>query len=678
MSKSLQVSRSKYRVVISDVLPYERPVFFTNRYFARFLKYYGIQCHEDKLVATKHVDTVGLDLFLRVMGGEAGAERQCFQYHITKEGHGKGRCLTVIHPYHQVKMVDFYDRYKTLLVYFCKRSNYSIRFPHKIASYQKQQRGFHKIMSDEENPADTKESIKHFFAYRHYKNINFFYGDYRFLRAEKRFRRMWKNDLKECFESIDPKSLSRALFGQDMADCPGSMAADFCQLHRKFKNRTEGIVIGPEFSRLYAEMILQQVDLDTERRLRRDGILRDRDYVFYRYVDDGFLFYDEDVTKQKFEASYTDSLAAYGQTISGKKQKDFAGRPFLESISTAKVQLLRIVDERFQNRLETFKGFVKMQDNRVDTPTCIDYKSFINEVRSVLYRCSEQISYKDIASFLLGIIQKRIVGLLAAFNNLYREYSKSFEEGCLSNNGLQIKERYERDFISFCMEVVEILFYLLACDLRMSTSIKVVSAINKLQMFVRGRYIIDDETLSAKFPLTVIGNLDDKISDEIASLMLNTQPKDFNLMEILNVLEVEKVMQKKNQISPSTLHNFLGRLSEGSKCLNFFTVFELIHFIKRQDGYDGVKEKLYRWIQLKLEILRNPRNSDTEAVLTFMEAMCCPWIDSNQKMEFARAIYGDSAKEVCRFAAKQRQIFIQWHDYRLTEAIQQINSSEVY
>lgn len=46
MSKLLRVSRSKYRVVISDVLPYERPVFYSNRFFARFLKYYGIEVEE--------------------------------------------------------------------------------------------------------------------------------------------------------------------------------------------------------------------------------------------------------------------------------------------------------------------------------------------------------------------------------------------------------------------------------------------------------------------------------------------------------------------------------------------------------------------------------------------------------------------------------------------------------
>lgn len=68
MSKLLRVSKSKYRVVISDVLPYERPVFYSNRFFARFLKYYGIEVEEGMLVARRHSDEPGLKDFWRFWG----------------------------------------------------------------------------------------------------------------------------------------------------------------------------------------------------------------------------------------------------------------------------------------------------------------------------------------------------------------------------------------------------------------------------------------------------------------------------------------------------------------------------------------------------------------------------------------------------------------------------------
>lgn len=425
MSKILHVSNSKYRAVISEMLPYERPVFFTNRFFARFLKYYGIRTKDDSLLATRHEEEPGLKEFLLILGGQNGALRTCFQYNISKDGHEDGRCLSVIHPFHQVKMVEFYDKYKMLLIDFCQRSHFSVRYPYKVADLQKKQKGYHKLYSDDAKPIDTHESLKHFFAYKQYKNINFFYGDYRFLRAEKKFRKMTKLDLEHCFENILPKLLAEAMFGHDVNECPGTMAFEFCQLQKDFLNTKTGIVIGPEFSRIYAEIILQRIDLTTERQLEKNGIKRNIDYIFYRYVDDGFFFYNDSSIKTQFFHTYWDALSAYGLRIKKEKVIDFKERPFIETISVAKQQLLNLVDERFENRLRTFKGFVKMQDNHIDTPTRLDFKTFVNEVRNILDGENKVIKYKDITSFLLGIIQTRTVRLLEEFNILYAQYTIS-------------------------------------------------------------------------------------------------------------------------------------------------------------------------------------------------------------------------------------------------------------
>ena len=280
MSKLIHITRSKYRVLVSDTLPYERPLFFTNRFFARFLKYYGVVCKDGRLLATKnHSD--GIEDMLSIIGGQSGDIRKAFQYSINKDGTEDTRTLTVIHPYHQVQMVEFYDRYKTVLLDFCNRSSFSLRYPCKVATSQKRQKGFPSFLSDDSLVYNAEESIKHFFAYNYYNNINSFYDDYRYLRAEKKFSCMYKSDLDKCFDSIIPESLSLAMFGEKMERCSGSMAEDFFLLNKSFQNDKNGIVIGPEFSRLYAEIILQKVDFETEKVLKEDkGYTNDKDYIF--------------------------------------------------------------------------------------------------------------------------------------------------------------------------------------------------------------------------------------------------------------------------------------------------------------------------------------------------------------------------------------------------------------
>lgn len=684
MSKLVQISKSKYRAIVSDVLPYEKPIFFSNRFFARFLKRYGVCIQDGRLVATKN-ECEGLDSLLLLLGGSKSATRPCFQYHITKDGHKEGRCLTIVHPFHQVQMVEFYDKYKSLMVDFCMRSNFSIRFPYKIATYQKEKKGFPHLISDVDESISTKESIKHFFAYKQYHNINEFYDDYRFLRAEKRFPYMLKLDLEKCFESIQPSSLSNAMFEMDLRSCQGSMADVLCQLHESFLSNEKGLVIGPEFSRIYAEIILQKIDNQLESHLSVEHNLeRMKDYQFFRYVDDGFFFCKDKEIAEIFLKEYESCLKRYSLCINQEKTKRFAHRPFLESITCIKQSLTILINGIFESRLDTFKGFKRIQNDYYETPTVIDYKSFVKSIRSIIGSAGVNLDgkpnvlYKDIMSFMLGLIQKRLNILLKQFNDLYKQYSEAVYNGIISEKGLVIKNRYEYDFLLFLFNLVEILFYLFSCDLRMTTSIKIVSLISKLQLFVRGKYIFDDGTISTKFDAIYISMLDKRISDETQSLLDCNTPNDFNLMEILNILELQKLMQIPCQISEESIKKFLGYDNKDRVKYNFFIAFELLHFIKYSSSYEWLKADIYSWIDSTLEKLTRQKESDTEAVLTAFELLCCPWANKDIKHKWAKMLFNNQSAKVLQLASKQKDIFIRWHNYNVNEELQHINSSEVY
>jgi len=62
-------------------------------------------------------------------------------------------------------------------------------------------------------------------------------------------------------------------------------------------NETNGIVIGPEFSRIFAEIILQRIDLHVLRRTEEQGLKHKTDYEVFRYVDDYFLFCNDEHVK---------------------------------------------------------------------------------------------------------------------------------------------------------------------------------------------------------------------------------------------------------------------------------------------------------------------------------------------------------------------------------------------
>ena len=54
--------------------------------------------------------------------------------------------------------------------------------------------------------------------------------------------------------------------------------------------RSNGIVVGPEFSRMIAELLLQAIDVAVYNKLINEGVECGEDYNAYRYVDDIFIF----------------------------------------------------------------------------------------------------------------------------------------------------------------------------------------------------------------------------------------------------------------------------------------------------------------------------------------------------------------------------------------------------
>lgn len=683
MSKLIHISRSQYRVLVSDVLPYERPLFFTNRFFSRFLKYYGVVCLDGKLVATKN-HAEGLDEMLAIIGGQPNDKRKAFQYNISKDGHEGGRKLTVIHPYHQVQMVEFYERYKTVLVDFCNRSHYSLRYPYKVATSQKRPKGFLRYLSDDTQKYHSEESIKHYFAYKHYHNINGFYDDYRFLRAEKKFSKMYKSDIEHCFDSIKPETLSLAMFDEEMTQCKGSMAEDFYFLNQSYLSSEDGIVIGPEFSRLYAEIILQRIDCDTEHiMMEKYGYAHFKDYAFYRYVDDGFLFCNSEDIMKEFYAVYDACLENYGLKRKDKDKDDkeikdsakrhaYEHRPFLEIITAGKLALKELVDRYFENRLDTFKGFKKMQRGLFDAPTALNYKIFIRSVRSIMG--AYELKYKDVMSFLLGCLKKRLGVLLREFNDLYKQYSQAEANSDINDQGREIKRRYEKEFSLFLDNLMDVLFYLYQCDSRMSTSVKTVAIISQLQRFVRGRFKFEDGSWSEKFLPKIIQALDEKITNLTRRLYMDMPDDPTILMEHLNMLDLQKCMAPATQLHPSVLiDKFVG-----NENWTFFTIFELIHFIRKDMRYQPLLDVLNEQITERIGRLTKEGESDTEAVLTFIETLCCPWVSVAKKEEYLDVFKNIDKTAVLKFAHKQKELFVRWRNYDVLEEIQHISNTEVY
>ena len=134
-----------------------------------------------------------------------------------------------------------------------------------------------------------------FFNIIKYKNIYEFGNSETWERQCIKYNCLYKIDYKNCFPSIYTHSFNWITTSNvsDSKDL-GNMPNLYSELDRTLQNIngriTNGIVVGPEFSRMSAELLLQRIDTNVVNRLKDKGIINNIDYSAFRYVDDIYIF----------------------------------------------------------------------------------------------------------------------------------------------------------------------------------------------------------------------------------------------------------------------------------------------------------------------------------------------------------------------------------------------------
>ena len=729
MKNRIRLSGSTYRMLATDILPYERPPFFSNRMFARLMKYYEVRTEGNILIAGRHGDDKGIAEVLKLLSGGGDKPRKSFKYAITKDGVEKGRDLTVIHPFHQMKMMEFYRDYETLIIYYCSRSDFSLRHPVKVAKEVKGKIEYAKVISDDAEVNLTQEHARNYFVYERISNISQFYDHYLDLRLEKQFNYEAKIDIEKCFDSIDPNLLPNLIMGGDTDSMHSDdFASRFAQLHVKFHGEPKGIVIGPEFSRVFAEIFIQQVERRMMKRLVDAGLRYPKDFRMLRYVDDTFVYANSIKNINKIVDLYSEELKKVGLSIKKKKAKLYRSKPFIDEISVVKERLRRMIEKTFENRLSNFKGFMNVQKGFYDEPVAIDFRRFItamrNQVASVRLSDREAFSkvntkkeeniaseeennkwpgwstenevglYKDISSYLISVIRNNFRKLLKDFNDLYRTYSQEMKYQTLSKAGEDIKARYEKGFIDFCIELVEVLFFIYSSDPRMPISINVVELLDELQAFVRGKYRFSNNTKSVKFPAFHIARVDEKITDETHQVLRHREVMNgAGLMETLTLLELQRLMFPRNRVSEEVLLHFLNRVERAeakdrasendedagkSGVFNFLTIFQLIHFTEGKRDFAKVRKFALDKTKPLIERFKETNGADTESLLTVVELISLPSVDNSLVEDLHEWNNGMDWNGLKLFFNNRRDLFVSWKEYSLAEEIRFLKNAEVY
>ncbi|WP_412049384.1 antiviral reverse transcriptase Drt3b [Hoeflea sp. Naph1] len=292
-----------------------------------------------------------------------------------------------------------------------------------------------------------------YFAYKKYLLLDRFFSSNELVRLESRFSNLRMLDVSRCFFNIYTHSITWAQKEKEFSKKNTrrySFEQQFDELMQKSNyNETAGILVGPEVSRIFAEVILQRIDLELERRALERGLQSERDYAIRRYVDDFHIFSNSVDTLNALEDLLADELEAYKLFLNTDKREELS-RPFVTGISRVKHEVGRVCETLHRSlteKIELDEGGKIVPSNALkESRHSLDSLRFLGG--------SERGSFVNAFSEVFTTLQKTV-----------RDIRAEFATG--EHNDLVVNERLAR-----IKMIIRILFYLLSVDFRVPPLIR--------------------------------------------------------------------------------------------------------------------------------------------------------------------------------------------------------------
>jgi len=227
------------------------------------------------------------------------------------------RELNLVQPLAAMNIYFFIECYqKEILDILSENSCFSLRYHRKNADLyykQKSKRVTHYFekVSKKIDRGILQQTGAYFKIYK-FNSVSTFTSSRLWQQCNFKYRSFAKVDYKSCFDSIYTHTYKWCIEKNTIDSKDAKNANIYIVIDRILQNingrSSNGLIIGPEFSRMIAEILLQHIDVEVKRRLIQNGVLVGRDYRVFRYVDDIYIFSNSQ--------EYTDLIIKTIETVS--------------------------------------------------------------------------------------------------------------------------------------------------------------------------------------------------------------------------------------------------------------------------------------------------------------------------------------------------------------------------
>ena len=613
MSKPIQIKvrvrkTDKFRAILTETLPYEVPMLFSNE---------GLYLAAKSGIVKKFDEKHGLEVFKH-------RHTIPYKYRIKKNSY-ESRGLAVMHPTQQLLFGNFYSKYDHLIVALCQRSPFSLRAPGAIASYFVERsrlapttNGSTKSVEEIENGFSAVSGVAtSYFSYKKYALMFRFYDSTEFLTLEKKFKFLTKMDISDCFNRIYTHTIAWATKSKAYAKKNkdfDSFEKEFDQLMQGTNHgETAGIIIGPESSRIFAEIILQRIDLDILKKATQCGYENGVHYTIRRYVDDYFVYSNTEQVREDLKALISECLLEYKLATNSSKTID-NNRPFITGPSISR--------HRISVEITSFFDKCRESDEYVDAHGAIARRLKIRSIgnagaltnqtiASLKRSIGEHGSYDACANYFFGTVKK----LLARLKNR----PMVAEKGSLGDS-----------LYFFFSALVDIVFFYYSMTPRMR------------QTYVTSEIILMIIELMDATPMDFRDSLIRKIVHESRLIIVqDIVDRTSSKIEVMNLLIVLKELGDKYLLDQEAIFHVFGIQLKGkeycfSKDFDYFQTVLLLSYVGNILQYAPLIRSVFSHCLEKFNDV--DWTIHAEYVFMFFDLLTCPYVLPDERILLAKTV----------------------------------------
>jgi hypothetical protein len=526
------------------------------------------------------------------------------------------RQISLIHPRNQITTSDFYKKYEDLICHYAAISPYSIRAPHRVGSsffFKTPISEKNKFKSGGVDTVDIDKFVRNpasYFAYKGYNKLYKFFSSPEFVELEKNFSIMVEMDVGKCFDSIYTHTISWALKDihtskENKLDAHFGASFDELMQHMNF-NETNGICIGPEVSRIFAEIILAKVDLNVEETLSQSGYLNGLHYTVRRYVDNYYLFSNSDAIIVKIKSILSNKLREYKLHINEKKTLSYT-RPFYtpksKAIDATNIALRNFI--KSCTEIQIYNGQKHWVPIRIKRYNGL-LQTFIKDIKYVCYEVND--GYDIVANYIISSLTNRLIRITEDYD-------------IKAGHALR-----EEEYLTLITIMLELNFFFYKMSPTVASSLKVCTGL-----------VISADFIRSKFP-DRLAFIQEKVVQWTAELIRDprferiAKSHDAIPVEILNILIAMHDISADQLFKQRTFKEIFPDIHK----MEYFSLVTCLFLIKDDNKMKAIKAEIFDNI---LRIMTNSKGINLVAhdAHLFLDTMTCPFLDQKQKRKLLTA-----------------------------------------